>query len=205
MFERFTKQARAVVVQAQQEARELGHTRVGSEHLLLGVVSQPGAPGTAALDRRGITAETCLAAVAAVVGRGGSGIGTDDAEALKAFGIDLDEVRSRAEDTFGPGALDMPPHREEPGPRRILPFRRRRRSGGRERAGHIPFTPRAKRALERSLREALAMKHRHIGAEHVLLGLLDPEDRLTAGVLRRLGTDPEAVRADVLADLGRAA
>ncbi|MET8681069.1 Clp protease N-terminal domain-containing protein [Streptomyces sp. NPDC004647] len=204
MFERFTRQAREVVIRAQQEARGLGHPCVGTEHLLLTVLSVPDSPGVAALVRRGITAESCLAAVENVVGRGDSGIGEDDAAALKAIGIDLDEVRSRAEDTFGPGALAAPRPEPDPAPRRILPFRRRRNRKETS-SGHLPFAPRAKRALERSLREAVALKDRHIGVEHLLLGLLDPTDKLAVGVLRRLGTEPESVREDVLAELRRAA
>jgi hypothetical protein len=169
------------------------------------VLAQPDTPVAATLGRLGITHESCKAAIEGMIGRSDgsdAGISPDDAAALRAFGIDIDEVRSRAEDTFGPGALDLPPAEPCRPPRRILPFRRRR---GAATGGHIPFTPRAKRALERSLREAIAMNDRHIGVEHLLLGLLDSKDNLALGLLRRLGTDPAAVRADVLADLGRAA
>ncbi|MER5969137.1 Clp protease N-terminal domain-containing protein [Streptomyces sp. NPDC002055] len=208
MFERFTRQARTVVVQAQQEARSLGHTDIGTEHLLLGVLAQDGPPVADTLRRRGITAPACRSAVETVLGRGNAPAadGADDAEVLQALGIDLDEVRSRAERTFGPGALDAPAAEPVPRSRRLLPFplgRRRNRDGGR--GGHIPFAPRARRALQRSLREAVDMKSRHIGVEHLLLGLLDPADKLTSEVLRRLGTEPGTVRADVLADLARAA
>ncbi|MEH6378338.1 Clp protease N-terminal domain-containing protein [Streptomyces sp. KLMMK] len=196
MFERFTRDARVAVVQAQEEARTLGHPWIGSEHLLLGVLMQDGAPGVATLARFGITPETCRSAVAPA-----GSLGTDDAEALRAFGIDLEAVRAQAEGTFGPGALDRPGPQEER--RRILPFGRRRSEPGRQ--GHIPFTPRAKKALNRSLREALARKERHIGAEHVLLGILDPDDKVTGGVLRQLGTDAVAVRNGILADLPGAA
>jgi ATP-dependent Clp protease ATP-binding subunit ClpC len=72
-------------------------------------------------------------------------------------------------------------------------------------SGHIPFTPRAKKALERSLREALALRHHHIGTEHVLLGVAADPDGMAAQVLVRLGTDPAAVRARVLAAIGRVA
>ncbi|QLE74639.1 Clp protease [Streptomyces rectiverticillatus] len=196
MFERFTRDARVAVVQAQEEARTLGHAWIGSEHLLLGVLMQDGAPGVATLARFGITPETCRRALAPA-----GALGTDDAEALRAFGIDLEAVRAQAEGTFGPGALDRPGPPEER--RRILPFGRRRNEAGRQ--GHIPFTPRAKKALSRSLREALARKERHIGAEHVLLGILDPDDKMTGGVLRKLGTDAVAVRNGILADLPGAA
>ncbi|MFF3763288.1 Clp protease N-terminal domain-containing protein [Streptomyces sp. NPDC001922] len=115
-------------------------------------------------------------------------------------------MRSRAERTFGPGALDAPAPQPGPRPWRLLPFplgRRRNREG--DRGGHIPFAPRARRALQRSLREAVDLKSRHIGVEHLLLGLLDPADKLMSEVLRRLGTEPGTVRADVLGDIARAA
>jgi hypothetical protein len=78
-----------------------------------------------------------------------------DASALAAIGIDLDAVRRSVEESFGPGALSG----------------RRRRRGG-----HLPLCPKAKRALERSLREALALSDRHIGPEHILLGLASDAD-----------------------------
>ena len=72
-------------------------------------------------------------------------------------------------------------------------------------AGHLAFMPRAKRALERAQREALALRDRDIGVEHLLLGLLDPRTNMAVELLRHLGVDPEVVRARVLADLGKAA
>jgi ATP-dependent Clp protease ATP-binding subunit ClpA len=65
--------------------------------------------------------------------------------------------------------------------------------------------PRAKRALERARREALALGDQHIGVEHVLLGLLDPKNNMAVELLRRLDTDPDVIRVRVLADLGKAA
>ena len=108
MFERFTRSARQVVVGAQEEARGLGHDWIGTEHLLLAAVRQSEQPGAATLVRLGVTAENCRAAVASVVSTQGDALGPEDAEALKAFGIDLDEIRRRAEGAFGDGALDPP-------------------------------------------------------------------------------------------------
>jgi len=71
--------------------------------------------------------------------------------------------------------------------------------------GHLAFTPRAKRALERAQREAVALSDRHIGVEHLLLGLLDPRSNMAVELLRHLDTNPDAVRSRVLADLGKAA
>ncbi len=70
-------------------------------------------------------------------------------------------------------------------------------SGGTEPSGHIPFTPRAKKVLELSLREALQLGHNYIGCEHVLLGLLREGDGVAAEILVKLGADLQRVRARV--------
>ena len=107
-----------------------------------------------------------------------------DADALASIGIDLDAVRRSVEESFGPGAL----------------FGHRGR-----RARHVPFCPRAKRALERSLREAVALRQRQIGREHLLLALASDGESGAARALMRCGTSPEAVRAATLAALRDAA
>ncbi|MEU8581198.1 Clp protease N-terminal domain-containing protein [Streptomyces abikoensis] len=201
MFERFTKDARTVVVDAQEEARALGHTRIGTEHLLLAITCSTGAPVGTTLARFGVTAESCRAAFDPAPGASDGHFDEDDAEALRAFGIDLDAVRDQAERAFGPGALDAPPPALEPAGRRLFGL-------GRNPAGlvgHIPFEPRAKKVLERSLREARTLRSDHIGLEHVLLGVLGCDDGTTADYFRRLGVDPAALRAGVLADMGQAA
>ena len=96
-----------------------------------------------------------------------------DAQALATIGIDLDTVRRSVEHAFGPDAL--------------APRRRR----------HVPFSAGAKRALERSLREAVALRDRQIGPEHILLGLADDPDGGAAYVLAACGTSPAALRAAV--------
>jgi ATP-dependent Clp protease ATP-binding subunit ClpA len=195
MFERFTPAAREVVVRAQQEARTLGHPWLGTEHLLLGVLAQPDAPGVGALTDLGVTLDAGRAALTQVVGRL-----VADADALRALGIDLDEVRWRVEASFGPGALDHPPR---PGGRRRLRWRRARCEP--QVTGHLRFMPRAKRALERALRDALALGDTRVGVERILLGLLDPKGNMAVELLRHLGVESEAVRVHVLADLGKAA
>ncbi|MDO5726663.1 MAG: ATP-dependent Clp protease ATP-binding subunit [Bowdeniella nasicola] len=65
-------------------------------------------------------------------------------------------------------------------------------------SGHIPFTPRAKRVLELSLREALQLGHGYIGTEHMLLGLLREGESVAAQVLTKLDTDPQEVRQQVM-------
>ena len=177
MFERFTQDARLVVVEAQEEATRLHHGTIGTEHLLLALLRRD-SPTTAVLLRHGLTREAVAESVVGYVGRGDL-----DAEALTSLGIDLDAVRSTVEASFGPGALDVP---------------RGRGSGP---AGHIPFTPRAKKVLELSLREAIALKQKSISDGHIALGLLREGDGLAAKVLHDLGVDLVDLRRDVVAAL----
>jgi ATP-dependent Clp protease ATP-binding subunit ClpA len=200
MFQRFTQAARQVVVRGQEEARTFGHPWLGTEHLLLGVLAQPQAPGVGVLIGLGVTVDTGRAALRQLVGLGRGGLGQSDADALRALGVDLDEVRRRAEASFGPGALDRPPRQRT---RRLI-RRRRSRCEHLDVTGHLPFMPRAKRALERAAREAATLGDGHIGVEHLLLGLLDPRSNM-AVELRHLGANPQVVRTRVLADLGKAA
>jgi ATP-dependent Clp protease ATP-binding subunit ClpA len=197
MFHRFTQVARHVVVHGQEEARSFGHSWVGTEHLLLGVLTQSASPAVAALVEMGVTLEDCRAALGQLVGRGG--LDVSDAEALHTLGIDLDQVRNRVEAAFGPGALDRPP---QPNRRHGFRWRHGRCEAG---PGDLMFMPRAKRALERSLHEATGLGDRHIGVEHILLGLLDPKGNMAVELLRHLGVDPETARANVLRSLGKAA
>jgi ATP-dependent Clp protease ATP-binding subunit ClpA len=196
MFERFTQAARAAVVGAQAEARSLGHGWIGTEHLLLAVMADDTSPVSAALRSLGLDAARVREQVQVEVGAG-----VDDETALRDLGIDLDAVRRRVETRFGPGALDVPPaHR---GRRRSRFGRRRRRLCSDAPSRHIPFTPRAKKALELALREALAQRSKEIGATHLVLGLMR-EDGMAVRVVTRLGVRPDAVRRALRA-LDRAA
>ena len=101
------------------------------------------------------------------------------AKALESLDISLESVRGQVEEIIGQGT--KPPD------------------------GHIPFTPRAKRVLELSLREALQLGHNYIGTEHVLLGLIREGEGVAAQVLVKLGADLARVREQVvhlLATLG---
>jgi ATP-dependent Clp protease ATP-binding subunit ClpA len=135
MFERFTDRARRVVVLAQEEARVLDHDRIGTEHILLGLIHE------------------------------GEGVA---AQALASLEIDLAAVR---------GAVERLAPRGESSP-----------------SGHIPFTPRAKKVLELSLREALRMGHNYIGTEHILLGLVREREGVAAKALGEVGVDLDRVR-----------
>jgi ATP-dependent Clp protease ATP-binding subunit ClpC len=139
MFERFTDRARRVVVLAQEEARLLNHSYIGTEHILLGLIHE------------------------------GEGVA---AKAMEALGISLEAVRSQVEEIIG--------------------------QGGSSPSGHIPFTPRAKKVLELSLREALQLGHNYIGTEHILLGLIREGEGVAAQVLVKLGADLSRVRQQVI-------
>ncbi|MDQ3105992.1 MAG: ATP-dependent Clp protease ATP-binding subunit [Actinomycetota bacterium] len=94
------------------------------------------------------------------------------AKALESLGISLEAVRAQVEDIIGQG-------QQAP-------------------SGHIPFTPRAKKVLELSLREALQLGHNYIGTEHILLGLIREGEGVAAQVLVKLGADLNRVRQQVI-------
>jgi len=189
MFERFTDDARAVVVGAQDQARRLGHHYIGTEHILLSVAASDGDTG-ALLHAHGVTQD----AVEAVIRRllaGQPARPALDREALAAIGIDLDQVIERIEAAFGPLAM-------EPQTRRHRRWRRRSAScPPLGRAGHVPFTPRAKKCLELSLREAIALHDRNIGTEHLALGLTRMDDGLAPKILKELGVSPRALHTEI--------
>jgi ATP-dependent Clp protease ATP-binding subunit ClpA len=99
------------------------------------------------------------------------------AKVLRRFGIALPDVRADVVEIIGEGT-------ESP-------------------SGHIPFTPRSKKVLELSLREALQMGHNYIGTEHILLGLIREGEGVAAQVLIRRGADLDRVRATVLSEVGQ--
>ena len=94
------------------------------------------------------------------------------AKALESLGISLEAVRQQVEEIIG--------------------------QGGSSPSGHIPFTPRAKKVLELSLREALQLGHNYIGTEHILLGLISEGEGVAAQVLVKLGADLSRVRQQVI-------
>jgi ATP-dependent Clp protease ATP-binding subunit ClpA len=136
MFERFTNQSRRAVVLAQEEARELHHSYIGTEHLLLGML------------------------------REGTG---SAARALTSMDVTLDAARQAVEASVGRGKHQQP-------------------------SGHIPFTPRAKKALELALRESLQLGQNYIGTGHLLLGLVTQGDDVAIGILGQLHADVTDLR-----------
>jgi Clp amino terminal domain, pathogenicity island component len=226
MFERFTDTARHVVVQAQEDARRLGHNYIGCEHLLLAAAAT-GEPASAVLREQGVTPERIEAEILRTIGRGPTAdpLGGLDRQALASIGIDLDIVRARIEAAFGPdaltGALPAACQSRRPawgkGALAELTRRRRRRrarrhaprsAGPRGNApllpgpaprGHIPFTPRAKKSLELSLREAKALHDNYIGVQHLSLALLALQDGMVPVILTALSAPAASLRAAILA------
>ena len=169
MFERFTDDARQAVALAQEEAVALHHGWIGTEHVLLGVLRADG-DGARLLAGFGVDAAGVRDDVVRIVGRGEDDI---DRDALATLGIDLEAVRERVERAFGPGALSR---------------RGRCRRGGLGAA--VPFSARAKKALELTLREAISLGERDLRAEHLVLGLLREGDGVAARVLTERGVTP---------------
>lgn len=166
MFERFTKQARAAVVGAQQVARDTGSRSIDTRHVLVVLAESPG-PVHRAIGQAGADAEVVAAEARADLRAGGL-----DHEALAGLGIDLDAVRRKADAVFGPDALER---------------------AGRTPRGHIPFTPDAKKALELALREAIRLKHKNIHSGHLMLGILRA-DNPGRTLLLQTGVDADALR-----------
>jgi ATP-dependent Clp protease ATP-binding subunit ClpA len=204
VFERFTDRAREVVVRSQSEARSLRHNYIGTEHLLLGLLGVTDGAAGRALRELGLDHAKTRERIVEIVGMPPPS--EPDPAALDVIGIDLDAVRKRAEEAFGPGALDRTraraQARAQSGGRRARRWRRRCEQT--YLGGHIPFTPRAKKVLELSLREALQLGHRYVGTEHILLGVLREGEGLAALLLTRSGIDLEAARRRLLDDLGGA-
>ncbi len=95
------------------------------------------------------------------------------AQALESLGISEEAARQQVEEIVGRGQQDPP-------------------------RGHVPFTRRAKKTLQLSLREAIALGHAYIGTEHILLGLVREDDGVAVRVLNGLGVDPNRVRQQVI-------
>jgi ATP-dependent Clp protease ATP-binding subunit ClpA len=186
MFERFTDKARAVVRQAFEERQSLRHDRIGTEHLLLALMAVEDGIAAQVLREAGADRDGLRARILAFEGRGALVLGDADAAALRAIGIDLDAVRAKVEEAFGEGALRPP---AQPCRRGLFG-----RKVWADPAGSR-FSPRAKKVLELSLREAVRLKHNHIGTEHILLGLIREGEGLAALVMTEAGLD--------LADLRR--
>jgi ATP-dependent Clp protease ATP-binding subunit ClpA len=179
VFEWFTELAKRAVVASQDTALALGHDFIGTEHLLLGLTYTAGT-ASEVLREHGVELgrardETVRLLEAAGVAATG---GQPAKDALSSIGIDVAEIQRRADDAFGPGAFRFP---------------------------RPAYTPRAKKALELTVREAHALGHNHMDTEHMLLGLLAEGEGVAIQVLTALAVDPAALRQSVLARVAQQA
>ena len=142
MFELFTARARRVIVLAQEEARDLGHNYLGTEHLLIAILNE------------------------------GEGVAVQSLERLD---VSLADVRVEMREIIG--------------------------YGNQSPDGQIPFTPRAKKVLEFSLRESLTLGHDYVGTEHLLTALIREGESTAARVLQQFGAELLKVRQTVVAIL----
>jgi ATP-dependent Clp protease ATP-binding subunit ClpA len=196
MFERFTDKARIVVIAAKTAARDHGDDQIGLAHMLYGLVTSDGVAARAlaalGVDEAAVERELGRAATAGGAPAGLSGEGDGDAEALAAIGIDLDEIKRKIEESFGPGALDRVP---------LTPKGPLNWTGDR-----FPIGEQAKLSLAMSIRDARALHHNYIGTEHLLLGVLRAAERHPRGefavvTLPHLGLDLATAHERALAEV----
>jgi hypothetical protein len=145
-FSRFTDRARRSVQAAQHEAREHRHDYIGTEHLALGVLTEP------------------------------DGLAV---KALEALGVSRDAARQALLAALLPTTAEVPL------------------------AERIPFTPRAKKALEFAVRKALVFGHNYIGTEHLLIGVLDEEEGIGGKTLTGLGVTSDRAEQWLIPELKR--
>jgi ATP-dependent Clp protease ATP-binding subunit ClpA len=195
MFERFTDKARTVVILAKAKATERGD-QIRPVYLLHALASGAGVAARV-LAGLGVDADSVERQLGrtAPLGNPLEGEATSgDAEALATIGIDLDKIKRKIEESFGPDALGR------------VPLARR---GPLNWIGRMTLTRESKQSLAFAVKEARALQHDYIGTEHLLLGLLSTAERnprgdFTAQTLRDLGIDPAQARQRVLDELRHA-
>jgi ATP-dependent Clp protease ATP-binding subunit ClpA len=200
MLERFTSTARAVVTDARDEARDLRHPQIGTEHFLLALLNEETGGAYAVLHAAGVEKEAVREEIKKLVVRPTPLLTDADAEALKTIGIDLEAVLANIERSLGPDAWVpvIPPDRERRG---LL----RRRQQERTVPRRSRFGPRAKKVLELSVREAIRLHADKIGTEHLLLGVIREGEGLAARILVDAGVDLTQLREATLDQLRKAA
>jgi ATP-dependent Clp protease ATP-binding subunit ClpA len=192
VFERCDADTMAVFNTALVEARRLGHSYVGTEHLLLALVQHREVlpDSVAALLPRDLSAVT-----AALDGLLDGPNPPRDAELLKALGIDLDEVRVAVRQTFGSEAVERlrrPVHQP------WQPWRRPSRRCMSLLAGGMGVAPRVKQAFEYARQHVDREQRTAIGPADLLLGMVEVEGALSNRLLQRVGVDLSEVRQALL-------
>ena len=200
MFERFTRDARTVVVSTQELCRSLGADEVRPVHLLL-ALTEDDSGARDVLAAHGLTPDAVAEALGAPRAAPSAPLGDDDAAALRSLGIDLDAIRAAVDKQFGEGALEGAGSSAgatglddetdvEEGEADLT----RGRFGV---GGHVRFGRGAKKVLELSLREAIRQHSREIRSEHIALAVLRTDDEAVRMLLGTLGVDVRALRADL--------
>lgn len=177
---RIEGEARAAVMRAQEQARRLGQQFIGCEHLLYGVAGADDTAGSV-LRRQGVTPERVEEQVARLIRQSRNAVKPPaelDGGALDAIGIDLDAVRGRIEEAFGPGALERAA---------ATPSRRAR--------GHLRVTRQARKCLDQCMREAEAGPVGAHGTEHITLALLATDASVPREILTALGVSAPRLTA----------
>jgi ATP-dependent Clp protease ATP-binding subunit ClpC len=178
MFEKFTKWAKRAVSLSQEEAITLRHDYIGTEHMLLGLVGAEGGMAGEVLTRHGVSSTRArdeTTRILAAAGVVGTG-GQEATDALASIGIDVEAIKRQADETFGPGRFRYP---------------------------RPPFTPRAKKVLELSLRESITLGHSYVGTEHLLLGMLAEGEGVGMQVLEALDVNLAELRPEILAQIAQ--
>ena len=174
MFERFTRNARTLVLHAHELARRTEAKEVLPSHLFTALVEADGILAVHVLEDLGAPRTDLRQVVRDLTGQHPGGLSDDDAEALRVLGIDLDEVVRRIDHDLG-GTPDP----------------------GTARHSRPRFSKGAKKVLELSLREAIRLGDGFIGTEHVLLGLIRTGDDVVLRTLAAFDISPDDVRRGV--------
>lgn len=191
VFDRCDPNTMTTIETALAEARSLGHSWLGTEHLLLALVEHRSLLPTAVAQLLPEDADTIRAALTAEL----DGPPPRDAELLATLGIDLDGVRAAVRQTFGPEALDRLAHRGVHQP--WQPWRQPSRRCTSTLAGGTTLAPRVKQALEHALADADRRHKPTIDPAGLLLGMTEVDGALSNRLLRELGVPPGDVRAAI--------
>ena len=174
MFERFTRNARTVVLSAHEVARRTDADEVLPAHLFAALVEADGTLAVHVLADLGASRTDLRKVVRDLTGQHPGGLSEDDAEALRVLGIDLGEVVRRIDHDLGPTPDPAVARHSKP-----------------------RFSKGAKKVLELSLREAIRLGDGFIGTEHVLLGLIRTGDDVVLRTLATFDLSPDDVRRAV--------
>jgi ATP-dependent Clp protease ATP-binding subunit ClpA len=221
----FTRRARRVLEAARTESASLGHDYVGTEHILLGLLRVGDSTGAKILSGAGVEAVAVRERIVSLLsgpGRRGMPASGYRSPIFERFTepsrqvvvLAQDEARRLKHNYIGTEHILLGLLREEEGlAARVLeslgitPEEMRARvarivgEGDEVASGQIPFTPRAKKVLELSLREALSLGHNYIGTEHILLGLVRENEGVAARILLEFDADAEKVRNEIIRTL----